>query len=314
MELYKYCRLCPRACGVDRVSGSRMGFCKQSAELRIAYIGPHFGEEPPLTRTRGSGTIFFTGCSLRCTFCQNHQISRDGIGEVMETAEVLERVETMITKEGVHNVNFVTPDHFFPHAFRLITALRRKGHSLPMVFNLSGYQSGELLKLAHAHADIYLPDFKYADRSLAEKLSGCRSYPDVALSAVEEMISAKGFLDSLEDNLSPARRGVLVRHLILPGYVENSLDALTTLFLEFGRCLPLSLMSQYCPVVPHDDPNLNRTLAKSEFDLVYAHALDLGFEHLFVQIPEKAPGANAVKRPDFVPDFRLDRPFTAPLP
>jgi putative pyruvate formate lyase activating enzyme len=314
MDLYKECRLCPRACGVDRVSGGRKGFCKENAELRVAYIGPHFGEEPPLSGTRGSGTIFFTGCSLRCTFCQNYQISRDGLGEALEMDELLKRVETMIKRDGVHNVNFVTPDHFFPHAFSLITALRERGHTLPMVFNLSGYQSRELLKLAHAHVDIYLPDYKYADRNLAERLSRCKDYPDAALSAIAEMVADKGFLDFFENDLSLARKGVVVRHLILPGYVDNSLDALTTLFLEFGRCLPLSLMSQYCPVLHHEDANLNRPLTKNEFDRVYAHALDLGFDHLYVQIPEEAPVANTAKRPAFVPDFRLGRPFLAQAP
>lgn len=180
-----------------------------------------------------------------------------------------------------------------------------------MLLNLSGYQSVPSLKLAHAFTDIYLPDFKYSDKDLAATLSGCRDYPDVALSAIREMVDCKGFLNSLENDTSPATSGVLVRHLILPGYVKNSLDALTTLFLEFGSSLPLSIMSQYCPVIRHDDERLNRRLGKDEFDLVYMHALDLGFEHLFVQIPEEVPSADAGRSP-FVPDFRLDRPFAVP--
>jgi putative pyruvate formate lyase activating enzyme len=228
----------------------------------------------------------------------------------MKMAEVVARVEAMI-RDGVHNVNLVTPDHFLPHAFSLIDVLRESGYSLPTVFNLSGYQSRELLKVAHAYADIYIPDFKYADPLLAESLSRCRDYPDVALSAIEEMIAGKGFLDSFEDNLHLATQGVLVRHLILPGYVENSLNALTTLFLEFGRRLPVSIMSQFCPVVPHNDTNLNRTLRKDEFDQVYAHALDLGFEHIFIQILEPTEANPEHIRP-FVPDFRLERPFRAP--
>lgn len=308
-SLFQGCRLCPRACGVDRTSGDDKGFCGESAKLRVAYVGPHFGEEPPLTGTRGSGTVFFTGCSLRCSFCQNYQISRDGLGETMNMEELLARVESMIFKDDVHNVNFVTPDHFFPYAFNLISELRRKGHDLPMVFNLSGYQSVASLKLAHAFTDIYLPDFKYADRELAAGLSQCRDYPDVALSAIGEMIGRKGFLNCLENETSPATKGVLVRHLILPGYPANSLDALTTLFLEFGPSLPISIMSQYCPVLRHDRENLNRPLTKDESDLVYNHALDLGFEHLFVQIPEEVLEADS-GRPPFVPDFRLGRPFS----
>ena len=308
MSLFKKCILCPRACGADRASGDNKGFCRESAELRVAYVGPHFGEEPPLTGTRGSGTVFFTGCSLRCSYCQNYQISREGLGEATGAEELLARVESMIFKDGVHNVNFVTPDHFFPYAINLISELRKKGHGLPMVFNLSGYQSIASLKLVHAFTDIYLPDFKYADRNLAAGLSQCRDYPDVALSAIGEMIGRKGFLNSLENAASPATKGVLVRHLILPGYVANSLDAITTLFLEFGRSLPLSIMSQYCPVLRHDDENLNRPLTKDESDLVYNYAIDLGFEHLFIQTPEDVTEADS-GRPPFVPDFRLGRPF-----
>lgn len=312
VDMYKACRLCPRGCGVDRTAGSRKGYCKETADLRIAYIGPHFGEEPPLTGSRGSGTVFFTGCSLRCSFCQNYQISRDGLGVPMSLGELQRGVETMVRSQGVHNVNFVTPDHFFPHLLDLVAALRENGHELPMVLNISGYQSRELLRTAHSCADIYLPDFKYADRSLAEKLSRCRDYPDVALAAVAEMIDGKGFLDSTESDAPLATKGVLVRHLILPGYVENSLDALTTLYLEFGSRLPLSLMSQYCPVVPHEDPNLNRPLRRDEFDRVYGHALDLGFKHLFVQFPELE--MDTEKKAPFVPDFRLTQPFIAESP
>lgn len=308
LNLFEHCLLCPRACGVNRVAGGRKGFCRESAQLRVAYVGPHFGEEPPLTGTRGSGTIFFTGCSLRCEFCQNYQISRDGVGEVMDPDELLSKVETMISQDRVHNVNFVTPDHFFPHTFILVTELRRRGYNLPMVFNLSGYQSLESLKLADSFADIYLPDFKYASRELAGRLSGCKDYPDVALSAIGEMIGRKGYLDSIEEDGTLAKKGVLVRHLILPGYPGNSMDALTTLFLEFGSRLPLSIMSQYCPVVRLDDETLNRSLRKDEFDLIYSHALALGFEHLFVQVPEEGGGADSPE-PAFIPDFRIISPF-----
>ena len=312
MNLFQECLLCPRACGADRASGESRGFCLESAQLRVAYVGPHFGEEPPLTGTCGSGTVFFAGCSLRCSFCQNHQISQGGLGEAISGEILLARVETMIFKDGVHNVNLVTPDHFFPHAFELVSGLRDRGHGLPVVLNLSGYQSIASLRLAHDFTDIYLPDFKYADRNLAAALSQCRNYPDVALSAIGEMIGRKGFLHPLDEENGPATGGVLVRHLILPGYVTNSLDALTTLFLEFGGALPLSIMSQYCPVLCHDDRNLNRPLAKDEFDAVYAHALDLGFENLFIQVPDESEGGS--DRAPFVPDFRLARPFASPGP
>jgi putative pyruvate formate lyase activating enzyme len=311
-ELFKQCFLCPRECGVDRLAEgekSRAGFCRQDGRLRVAYVGPHFGEEPPLTGTRGSGTVFFTGCSLRCSYCQNVQISSGGLGEAVEMQGLLAKVEGMILREHVHNINFVTPDHFFPYVFELVTLLRSKGYDLPIVFNLSGYQSVNCLKWAREVVDIYLPDFKYADRDLAKKLSKCRDYPDVALAALSEMLSQKGFLDSFGTGDSLAKKGVLVRHLILPGYVENSIDALTTLFVEFGAELPLSLMSQYVPVTPQEAEALNRYLTEEEFHRVYSHALDLGFEHLFVQFPED-PATRC--KPPFLPDFRLDKPFSTP--
>jgi len=308
-KLFKHCRLCPRECGVDRLEGgekSSAGFCKQDGQLRVAYVGPHFGEEPPLTGTHGSGTVFFTGCSLRCSYCQNYQISREGLGETIEIERLLEKVEKMILEKHVHNINFVTPDHFFPYVFELMLLLRSKGYDLPSVFNLSGYQSVNLLKASESHVDIYLPDFKYADRDLAKRLSRCQDYPEVALAALAEMLSQKGFLDSFDTGDSLAKKGVLVRHLLLPGHIENSINALTTLFVEFGAQLPLSLMSQYIPVTPQEEEDLNRRLTEEEFNQVYSHALDLGFERLFVQFPgEKSPGS----KPRFLPDFRRDKPF-----
>lgn len=311
-SLFQNCHLCPRECGVDRLGKgklARSGFCGESSDLRIAYVGPHFGEEPPITGEQGSGTVFFSGCSLRCSYCQNHQISGGGLGHPVTIGELSGRIEDMIAVDRVHNVNFVTPDHFFPHVFHIIAGLRKKGHGIPMVFNLSGYQSKGMLGTIRDFADIYLPDYKYADPILAGALSKCRNYPETALEAITEMVRQKGFLDSFETGSPLARKGVLVRHLILPGKEENSRNALTTLFLEFGPHLPLSLMSQYTPVVPQTDPDLNRSLTAGEFEKVYTHAMDLGFDRLFVQFP--GPVEAGEKRPSpFLPDFRLNQPFS----
>jgi putative pyruvate formate lyase activating enzyme len=308
-SLYESCRLCPRSCGANRLKGES-GFCGEGRNLRVAYVGPHFGEEPPLTGSRGSGTVFFTGCSLRCSFCQNYQISRQGVGTTMNARVLMDRIMRMIRERGVHNLNFVTPDHFFPHVFLVTQRLRERGIHLPIVYNLSGYQSTPMLRMSEPLVDIYLPDFKYADRALSSKLSGCRDYPEVALEAIAEMVRQKGFLDSPDrDEPSPAGKGVLVRHLVLPGNVENSLNALTTLFLEFGPLLPLSLMSQYTPVAPQKLEELNRSVEIEEFDRVYRHALDLGFERLYVQFPEDRPPDSTRPTP-FVPDFQEDEPFS----
>jgi len=309
---YACCVLCPRECRVDRtIHGAkrRRGICAETDQLRVAYVGPHFGEEPPITGTNGSGTVFFTGCSLRCIYCQNHQISHEGLGAAIELNELAQKIEEMAARDQVHNINFVTPDHFFPHIFSLVSLLRRRGIDLPVVFNLSGYQSIEALSSAEAYADIYLPDYKYSDPSLAAALSRCRDYPGVALDAIASMVRQKGFLDALSTpEIRPARKGVLVRHLILPGKVQNSINALTTMFVEFGPGLPLSLMSQYHPVLHHDDPDLNRRVTRDEFDAVLSHATGLGFEHLFVQFPETDKARPAGVSP-FLPDFEKPKPF-----
>jgi putative pyruvate formate lyase activating enzyme len=312
MELFKECRLCPRNCGVNRLEEGKAGhsgFCRENHQLRVGYVGPHFGEEPPVTGKKGSGTVFFSGCSLQCPFCQNHQISRDGLGEAIDVDELFKRVSGMVEEHHVQNINLVTPDHFFPHAFELVSLLRREGYDLPVVYNLSGYQSIPMLRMAEDFADIYLPDFKYANPELSQRLSKCRDYPEVALEAIVEMVRQKGFLEDVEGTGDVAKKGVLVRHLILPGHVDNSLNALTTLFLEFGSGLPISLMSQYHPVLPQKDQALNRFLTQEEFDQVFSHATDMGFERLFVQFLDQAPSVKQENGP-FVPDFRKKQPFS----
>lgn len=311
-KLYEDCRLCPRQCGINRRVGNRggrTGFCGEADVVRVAYVGAHFGEEPPLTGTNGSGTVFFSGCSLRCAFCQNWQISHDSRGDQLDMASLRSRVKEMVRSEKTHNINFVTPDHFFPHVFQLVSSLRRTGYDLPVVYNLSGYQSVDLLRMAKEYADIYLPDFKYADRALAASLSRAADYPEVALEALAEMVRQKGFLDACVEDRQVATRGVLVRHLILPGHLENSVDALTTLRVEFGPEIPLSLMSQYYPVGRTLKGPLKRFLKKEEFDAVYAHVRELGFRNLFVQFPtESEEGLSNVRSP-FLPDFGKNRPF-----
>lgn len=300
-SLYSPCRLCPRSCGIDRFAGET-GVCGETAELRIAAIEAHFGEEPPISGTHGSGTVFFSGCTLRCAFCQNFQISCHHLGEVMTAAQVAERLQRL-TERGIHNVNFVTPDHFLPHTVEIVDELRRRGVGLPILYNTSGYCKVESLRLPEGVADMYLPDYKYADAELAQRLSRARDYPEVALAAIAEMVRQTGFLDAFIEDKPIATRGVLVRHLVLPGQVQNSLDVLTTLFLEFGKELPVSLMSQYWPAQRMKEPELNRRVTHDEFYAVHDHALALGFKYLFVQ------HLYDDGQSDFLPDFRQSRPF-----
>jgi putative pyruvate formate lyase activating enzyme len=230
------------------------------------------------------------------------------MGDRVTEDELLRRILAMVHEVGVHNLNFVTPDHFFPHVFRLVERLRRGGEGLPVVYNLSGYQSVSSLKAAEDFVDIYLPDFKYADAGLAGALSACRDYMPIALDALAEMVRQKGFLDGDSDRQHTARGGVLVRHLILPGHVANSLEALSSLYVEFGPKLPLSIMSQYCLVAPQRDERLNRSVHPDEFRRVYAHAGELGFERLFIQFPSGQPEDSQSRLP-FLPDFSRQRPF-----
>ena len=310
-ESYKCCGLCPRKCGVDRtrgIPGKGPGFCGETDQLRVAYVGPHFGEEPPITGILGSGTVFFSGCSLKCTYCQNYQISHRGLGQTISLRTLIEKIRRMILEEKIHNLNFVTPDHFLPHVVRILEVLKKEHPTIPAIFNFSGYQSLEALKRLERYADIYLPDFKYSDPSLAQRLSGCADYPDQGIDAISLMIRQKGFLNTPFSEGEPATRGVMVRHLILPGAVENSIKALTILFIEFGPDLPLSLMSQYQPVLHNKDSNLNRPLRNVEFDEVFDHARQLGFLRMYVQFPESSE-TRLEKRPSFVPDFRNRQPF-----
>lgn len=308
LKLFEECRLCPRECGINRrveSAKAHSGFCRQDYRLRVAHVGAHFGEEPPISGTKGSGTIFFSGCSLRCSFCQNHQISLGGEGDILSIEDLFERAVRLIIDHGVHNINLVTPDHFFPYTFRLVELLREQKYNIPILYNTSGYQSLTMLKPAEEYADMYLPDYKYSDPEISMALSGCTDYPARALDAISEMVRQKGFLDSFEKGKDAASRGVLVRHLILPGKVKNSMDALTALFLEFGPEIPISLMSQYHPIARHRDRDMNRRITLEEFDRVYQHALDLGLKNLFVQFPVDYPDNN----PPFLPDFQEDEPF-----
>ena len=313
LKLYKKCNLCPRLCGSDRLGKEdgigKKGFCGETHKLRVAYAGPHFGEEPPITGKTGSGTVFFSGCSLRCSYCQNYQISHGGLGKETSLAGLYQKLEDIILKDNVHNINFVTPDHYFPHVFLIVSQLRANGFEIPVVYNLSGYQTIESLRIADDHCDIYLPDFKYSDSSLAGSLSGCPDYPKTALEAIVEMVRQKGFLDACLAGADIATKGVLVRHLILPGKIENSVNALTSLFLEFGPELPVSLMSQYSPVLKQKDQDLNRVVSEEEFNMVYSHAMDLGFENLFLQFPDNSSASGQKACSGFLPDFSQERPF-----
>jgi len=298
---YRECMLCPRLCRVDRVAGQR-GVCGETAVCRVASIGPHHGEEPALSGTRGSGTIFFAGGSCRCLFCQNWQISREGFGEEVTLEHLTVRALELVAT-GVHNLNFVTPTHVWPHVRELCRRLRAAGVQIPLVLNCSGYERPERVREYREVIDIYLPDFKFTDPDLARRCMGDERYAEYALASLREMVAAVGFLEPWDDTFQTvARRGVLVRHLVLPGYVESSLGLLRLLHREFGPGLPLSIMSQYRPMPACLKAGfLTHPVPRQEYEQVCALAEDLGFEHAFIQPDYGDEG--------FAPDFRDEEPF-----
>lgn len=271
---YSHCELCPRKCGVDRTAG-KLGFCGMSAQIMAARAALHYWEEPPLSGTKGAGTVFFSGCTLRCAYCQNYDISTEGQGSPVSSSRLREIFEELIA-QGAHNIELVTPTQFLPH---ILPALSPK-LPVPVVYNCGGYESVETLKALEGYVDVWLPDFKYSDPALAKTLSAAPDYVDVAAAAIEEMYRQTGPY-VMEDGI--LKRGVLVRHLILPGQVENSVGVLDRLAGMFPKhSILVSLMSQYTPCGRlKNTPPYDRRITRDEYDTVlswlYLNGLDDGF-------------------------------------
>ncbi len=274
------CNLCPRGCGVNRLEGVT-GFCSATASARVAAVSVHHGEEPPISGTAGSGTIFYSGCNMECFFCQNFPISKLGVGREMTTAELGDGL-LGLQKKGAHNVNFVTPT---PHVAHLIGALahaRENGFTLPVVYNTNGYDSRQGLALLDGVVDLYLPDVKYRSAGLAEEASGTPDYAGHNEAAVREMVRQVGMLETDDDGI--ARRGVLIRHLVLPGHVDETERVLSFIREAFGPEMPLSLMGQYFPAwKSHDRPGFDRKLTEEEYERAIDFAERLGLNNVFIQ-------------------------------
>jgi putative pyruvate formate lyase activating enzyme len=274
------CRLCPRACGVNRREGET-GFCGAGIFLRVAAVSVHHGEEPPISGVRGSGTVFFSHCNMKCIFCQNYPISQLGVGERMSTEELGERL-LGLERKGTHNVNFVTPTPHVPQLIGAVAAAREKGFSLPVVYNSNGYDSPEALALLEGVVDIYLPDVKYVSPCLAEDISATPDYPAHNAAAVSEMFRQVGPLSPGGDGI--ARKGVLLRHLVIPGKEAETEKVLAHLRETYGPRVPLSLMGQYFPAYQAASvPGLDRRLAPDEYERAVETALRLGLDNVFLQ-------------------------------
>lgn len=287
------CNICPRRCRVVRSAG-QLGFCGVPDTFRVARIAPHMWEEPPLSGERGSGTVFFSGCSLRCVFCQNRAISREGRGDNMTDDELITRI-LALQEEGVHNINLVTPTHYAARLRPLLERLRPQLR-IPVVYNCGGYEDIEALRALDGLIDIYLPDFKYISSELSKNYSGAEDYASVARMALSEMFRQVGPVRFDENSMMA--RGMIVRHLVLPGCRKDSMDVLR----ELAALLPvgdirLSLMCQYTPDFALDCPypNLHRKLTSFEYTSVLRVADELGFDG-YRQSPESV-GAQ------YTPDF-----------
>lgn len=276
MLSYAHCTLCPRRCGVDRTRG-QLGFCKMPGQVHAARAGVHYWEEPVISGSFGSGAVFFSGCTLKCAFCQNYDISQENFGKPLTSAELRAAFERLID-EGVQNINLVTPTHFLPD---ILPALEPK-LPVPVVYNCGGYESVETLRQLEGKIDVYLPDFKYSDNALAKKLSSALDYFETASAAILEMYRQVG-KPVLEDD--EMKRGVLVRHLVLPGCVDNSLGVLDWVTEHFrsGDIL-FSLMSQYVPMGRAVEmPPFDRRITELEYDSVLSYMMLLGIEDGYTQ-------------------------------
>ena len=276
MLSYTHCTLCPRRCGVDRTRG-QLGFCKMPGQVHAARAGVHYWEEPVISGSFGSGAVFFSGCTLKCAFCQNYDISQENFGKPLTSAELRAAFERLID-EGVQNINLVTPTHFLPD---ILPALEPK-LPVPVVYNCGGYESVETLRQLEGKIDVYLPDFKYSDNALAKKLSSAPDYFETASAAILEMYRQVG-KPVLEDD--EMKRGVLVRHLVLPGCVDNSLGVLDWVAEHFrsGDIL-FSLMSQYVPMGRAAEmPPFDRGITELEYDSVLSYMMLLGIEDGYTQ-------------------------------
>jgi putative pyruvate formate lyase activating enzyme len=267
----------------------------------IAWSGKHFGEEPPISGTRGSGTIFFSGCNLHCIFCQNYQISQLGIGQNAYVPEQLAEVILELQKDGAHNINLVSPTIWSREIIEGLKIAKTKGLNIPVVYNTNAYDNVEILKQFNGLIDIYLPDFKYADDKLGLELSKISNYSQVAIKAIKEMFNQVGDLVLNSDGI--ATRGVLVRHLILPGYIKNSIESLK-IIREFSENVHLSLMTQYNPAFKAiGDEKLGKTLSSEEAEIVIGEMNKLKFSNGWYQ-PVEEKAAICLN-----PDFTKENPF-----
>jgi putative pyruvate formate lyase activating enzyme len=291
-DLLKECRICPRNCRIDRSSNNK-GYCGESDTIRVARASLHMWEEPCISGENGSGTVFFSGCNLKCVFCQNRSIALGDKGRKLNKAQLAE-LFCVLQEKGASNINLVTPTHYVPMIAEAIVKSKVKGMKLPIVYNTGSYEKMETLKLLDGLVDIYLPDMKYLDSALSGRYSNAPDYFENASLAIAEMVRQTG-KPVFENQLM--KKGTIVRHMILPGYTKDSKNIIKYLYETYGDDVYISIMNQYTP--PADLQNydeIKRKVTKREYEKVIDYAIDLGVTNAFIQEGDTASES-------FIPDF-----------
>ncbi len=293
IEQLRSCMICPRKCGIDRMAG-QYGFCHAPLKPKIALVSAHQWEEPPISGSKGSGTIFFSHCNLRCVFCQNYEISQEQFGEEV-SIERLAEIFLEQQQRGLHNINLVSASHFVPQVAEALYLAKKQGLSVPVVYNSNGYEARDALRLLDGLVDIYLPDFKYWDDTLAQTYSHAPNYARIAAAAILEM--RRQIPDDVLDAEGLMRKGIIVRHLVLPGHYRDSLSVLDWILQYLGKDTYVSLMNQYTPMYHAKEyKNLSRRLTTFEYEKVTEYFLNIGLRHGFAQ---KRSSATAEYTPHF---------------
>ena len=293
MNKYENCLLCPRKCGINRSTG-QTGVCGVSSEIKVARAALHYWEEPCISGKRGSGAVFFSGCSLHCVFCQNREISDGKEGKVI-SKEQLSDIFIELAGKGANNINLVTPGQYIPDIVWAVNDAKSRGMKLPIIYNTSGYENVTELKLLEGIVDVYLPDFKYMDSTLSARYSRAKDYPSVAKQALSEMVRQQPDV-VIDDATGLIQKGVIVRQLLLPGHVNDAKAVLKYLYDTYHDHVYISMMSQFTPIALKDYPEINRTVTKREYERLVNYALEIGITNAFIQEGD-------VAKDSFIPAF-----------
>ena len=290
------CNLCPRGCNTSRSDGKK-GYCGQTDKIKIARAAAHYWEEPVISGENGSGTIFFSGCTLGCVYCQNNEISHGGKGKEV-TSDELTEIFFRLKEDGCHNINLVTADHFMPFIIPAIDKAKNAGFDLPFILNTGGYLTGEFVDSLRGYIDIFLTDMKYLDENIAQRYSKAKDYPLYAKESLARMVKMHPVPEYDDDGMM--RSGVVVRHLVMPGLVDESKKVLHYLYSTYGDSIIYSIMGQYTPLSEHlaDYPEIDRRITEEEYDEVTDYAWDIGIEDAYIQLP----GSDTE---DYIPQFDL---------